>query len=132
MPNDDAITIEQPPPADEKEGDEDVALELQSLTNEIDELTGRPLPEDELLFALPVCAPYSALSQFKFKVKLIPGTGKRGKVVKTALHMFSVMKETVAYEKTLMNAVKDGDLTRNVPGKVKLSAPNLNRNTRKN
>ena len=118
---------------DDDEEDEDEEEENSRVTqNMLDELTGCPVGDDELLFALPVCAPYSALSNYKFKVKLIPGTGKRGKVVKTALHMFSNMKETQPYEKTLFNAVKDGELTRNVPGNVKLSAPNLNRNNKKN
>ena len=45
----------------------------------LDALTGAPFPDDVLTFAIPVCAPYSAMSAFKFKVKLIPGTGKRGK-----------------------------------------------------
>ena len=45
----------------------------------LDALTGAPLPEDVLIFAIPVCAPYSAMSAFKYRVKLVPGTGKRGK-----------------------------------------------------
>ena len=65
------------------------------------------------------------------KVKLVPGTGKRGKVIKTALHMFTSMKEALPYEKTLLQSVKDGDLTRNVPGKVKLSAPNMTKLTKR-
>jgi hypothetical protein len=33
----------------------------------LDSLTGLPLPEDELLFAVPVCAPYTTLLNYKFK-----------------------------------------------------------------
>lgn len=29
-------------------------------------LTGQPHPEDVLLFAVPVCAPYTALSNYKY------------------------------------------------------------------
>ena len=45
----------------------------------LDTLTGQPMEEDTLLFALPFCAPYSALQKFKYKAKLLPGTQKRGK-----------------------------------------------------
>lgn len=54
----------------------------------LDELTGCPLPEDVLLYALPMCAPYSAISSYKFKCKLTPGTLKRGKAAKAALNLF--------------------------------------------
>jgi hypothetical protein len=42
-------------------------------------LTGRPLAEDILLYAIPVCGPYNALQSFKYRVKLTPGNAKRGK-----------------------------------------------------
>ena len=42
-------------------------------------LTGQPVDEDTLLFALPFCAPFSALQKFKYKAKLLPGTQKRGR-----------------------------------------------------
>nr|ADB57053.1 MIP15468p [Drosophila melanogaster] len=43
----------------------------------LNSLTGQPHEGDELLFAIPVVAPYQALQNYKFKVKLTPGTGKR-------------------------------------------------------
>jgi hypothetical protein len=39
----------------------------------LDALTGIPRADDTLLHAVPMCGPYSAMSNFKFKVKLIPG-----------------------------------------------------------
>jgi hypothetical protein len=39
----------------------------------LDTLTGAPVDEDELLFAVPVVAPYQTLTNYKFKVKLTPG-----------------------------------------------------------
>ena len=45
----------------------------------LDTLTGSTLPEDNLLFAVPVCAPYISLQKYKYKVKLIPGSMKKGK-----------------------------------------------------
>lgn len=86
---------------------------------------GIPLPEDELLFAVPVVAPYNTMTNYKFKVKMTPGTGKRGKATKTALSMFIMDRSTSQREKDLLKSVKDQDLARNLPGKVKLSAPHL-------
>ena len=39
----------------------------------LDSLTGLPRADDTLLFAVPVCGPYAALQNYKFKVKLTPG-----------------------------------------------------------
>lgn len=94
-------------------------------------LTGIPHEEDELLFAVPVCAPYSTLSNYKFKVKLTPGTNKRGKACKTSLAMFMADKSISSHERDLLKSVKDQDLARNLPGKVKLSAPNLQKAKKK-
>ncbi|XP_034241273.1 nuclear export mediator factor NEMF homolog [Thrips palmi] len=91
----------------------------------LDSLTGIPLPEDEILFAVPVVAPYNSLQNYKYKVKLTPGTGKRGKGARTALNMFLRDRQATAHEKDLLKAVKDQDLARNIPGSVKVSAPQL-------
>ena len=45
--------------------------------NELHSLTGKPSATDVLLYCVAVCAPYSALTDYKYKVKLIPGTSKR-------------------------------------------------------
>lgn len=126
---------------DNEEGIEEKAS-VQVDVDMIDALTGIPLPEDELLFAVPVVAPYNTLSNYKyvriilflysfgiffdrFKVKLTPGSNKRGKAAKTAVGMFLHDRVTSQREKDLLKAVKDEQLARNIPGKVKLSAPRL-------
>ena len=43
---------------------------------------GIPRPDDVLLHALPVVAPYSLLAGYKHKVKLTPGTQKKGKAAR--------------------------------------------------
>jgi hypothetical protein len=48
-------------------------------------LIGRPRPEDEILAAIPICAPWAALGRYKYRVKLQPGTVKKGKAVKEIL-----------------------------------------------
>ncbi|XP_015585729.1 nuclear export mediator factor NEMF homolog [Cephus cinctus] len=91
----------------------------------LNQLTGKPIAEDELLFAVPVVAPYNTLLNYKYKVKLTPGTGKRGKAAKTALAVFLRDKATTSREKDLLKAVKDETIARNIPGKVKISAPQI-------
>uniref|UniRef100_A0A7S1KQB1 NFACT RNA-binding domain-containing protein n=1 Tax=Percolomonas cosmopolitus TaxID=63605 RepID=A0A7S1KQB1_9EUKA len=49
---------------------------------EIDTLTARPHKDDTILFAVPVCAPYRIMKNYKFHFKLTPGSGKRGKIAK--------------------------------------------------
>nr|CAD7463622.1 unnamed protein product [Timema tahoe] len=109
--------------SDGGEGVEEVTVNTD--IDMLDSLTGLPLTEDELLFAVPVVAPYNVLLSYKFKVKLTPGTGKRGKAARTALNMFLKDRNTSSREKDLIRSVKDENLARNLPGKVKLSAPQM-------
>ncbi|XP_068948066.1 ribosome quality control complex subunit NEMF [Petaurus breviceps papuanus] len=109
-------------PDDKEEQDTD---QQENEENLLDSLTGQPHSEDVLLFAIPICAPYTTMTNYKYKVKLTPGIQKKGKAAKTALHTFMHSKEATAREKDLFRSVKDTDLSRNIPGKVKVSAPNL-------
>ncbi|PVD25548.1 hypothetical protein C0Q70_13204 [Pomacea canaliculata] len=93
----------------------------------LNSLTGQPHPEDELLYAIPCCAPYNAMTNYKFKVKLLPGTTKRGKAAKMAINMFQHDKMASAREKDLLRIMKDADISRNMPGKVKVAAPSLHK-----
>jgi hypothetical protein len=65
----------------EAANDEAIRLELMGL----DALIGQPLPGDELLAALPVCAPLAALATYKYKTKMQPGAMKKGKAIKEIL-----------------------------------------------
>ncbi|KAG6441996.1 nuclear export mediator factor NEMF homolog [Manduca sexta] len=96
-------------------------------TELLNQLTGVPVTEDELLFAVPVVAPYSAVLNYKYKVKLTPGTGKRGKAAKTAVQVFLKDPGATAREKDLLKAVREENIARNFPGKVKMSAPQLHK-----
>ncbi|ERL92434.1 hypothetical protein D910_09748 [Dendroctonus ponderosae] len=113
---------QEPKEANDLEDDEPV---VQADVEIINAFTGIPAEDDELLFAIPVIAPYNTLSSYKFKVKLTPGISKKGKASKTAVSMFMKDKATTPREKDLLKAVKDEQLVRNIPGKVKLSAPKL-------
>ncbi|GJX59133.1 nuclear export mediator factor NEMF [Tanacetum coccineum] len=52
--------------------------EKEKLTD-VDYVTGIPLSNDTLMYAVPVCAPYTALQSYEYRVKIIPGTTKKGK-----------------------------------------------------
>ncbi|XP_054651949.1 ribosome quality control complex subunit NEMF-like [Dunckerocampus dactyliophorus] len=119
---------EEAAPAEQEDKEDDVDPDnpgAEEAENLLTSLTGLPHLEDLLMFAVPVCAPYSALSNFKHKVKLTPGSQKKGKAARTALLSFMKAKEASVREKDLLRSVKDADLSRNMPGKVKVSAPNL-------
>ncbi|NXF40356.1 NEMF factor, partial [Nyctibius bracteatus] len=118
---------EQQDEKEEQDQDQAGVEEGQAL---LDSLTGQPHPEDILLFAVPICAPYTAMTSYKYKVKLTPGTQKKGKAAKIALHNFMQSKEATAREKDLFRSVKVSSFstvscTKNIPGKVKVSAPHL-------
>lgn len=58
--------------------------------NLLDLFVGSPLPGDEILDALIVCAPWDALgSKLKWRVKLQPGAQKKGKIVREVLEYWN-------------------------------------------
>uniref|UniRef100_A0A665WB33 Ribosome quality control complex subunit NEMF n=1 Tax=Echeneis naucrates TaxID=173247 RepID=A0A665WB33_ECHNA len=110
---------------DQDEEDRELMMQLLGeAENLLTSLTGQPHPEDVLLFAVPVCAPYTALSNYKHKVKLTPGSQKKGKGEKSDL-LFMFYSENIYESMILVLFFLDTDLSRNMPGKVKVSAPNL-------
>uniref|UniRef100_A0AAF5CUC2 NFACT RNA-binding domain-containing protein n=1 Tax=Strongyloides stercoralis TaxID=6248 RepID=A0AAF5CUC2_STRER len=103
---------------DDEKKDDDLSI--------INMLVGNPLPEDELLGSLVVVAPYQTLQNYKYRVKLTPGTGKRGKAAKQAVDLFLKEKNSSAAEKKLIKVLQTNEeVARNIPGKVKVSAPQL-------
>ena len=75
-----------------------------------------------MVFALPVVAPYNTMVNYKYKVKITPGSAKRGKAAKTALSIFLSDKFGATHRaKDLLKSVKDQDTARNLPGKIKVS-----------
>jgi len=98
--------------------------EKEKLT-ELDSLTGKPYQDDVLLFAIPVCAPYNAISNFKFKVKVTPGNTKKGKATKAALFKFLQSVDITQQEKDLLKNVPDNEMIMQMISGVKLQAPGL-------
>ncbi|KAK9289082.1 hypothetical protein L1049_017553 [Liquidambar formosana] len=103
----------------------EIGEEEKEKLNDMDYLTGNPLPNDILLYAVPVCGPYSALQLYKYRVKIIPGTAKKGKAAKTAMNLFSHMPEATSREKELMKACTDPELVAAIIGNVKITAAGL-------
>ncbi|VDL19325.1 unnamed protein product [Hymenolepis diminuta] len=102
---------------------EDDALVGTAEVSTLETLTGLPTTEDTILYALPFCAPYSALQKYKYRAKLIPGTQKRGKITRLAIHHFTSDKNTTDLEKQLIQAIKEEDICRVMPGSAKIIFP---------
>ncbi|XP_075104545.1 uncharacterized protein LOC107781168 [Nicotiana tabacum] len=109
----------------EEEDIHEIGEEEKEKLNDVDYLTGNPLPNDILLYAVPVCGPYNALQSYKYRVKLVPGTVKKGKAAKTAMNLFSHMPEATSREKELMKACTDPELVAAVKGNVKITSAGL-------
>ena len=58
----------------------------------LDSLIAKPAKSDGVATAVPVFAPWSALSKFKYKTKIQPGMGKKGKSVTESLNYFTNRK----------------------------------------
>lgn len=68
--------------------DEDEVQEL----NDLDAFVGVPLPGDEILDALVVCGPWDAIGgRCRWRVKLQPGTVKKGKAIREILGTWTKM-----------------------------------------
>lgn len=72
------------------DADEDVFDE--SFLAMLDSLIAKPSKEDTIATAVPVFAPWSALAKFKYKVKVQPGMGKKGKSLTEAYNYFTKRK----------------------------------------
>lgn len=71
--------------AEAKQGQEGSLPEEDIDLSSISSLVGTPVAGDEIIAAIPVCAPWSALGQYKYRAKLQPGSTKKGKIVKEVL-----------------------------------------------
>lgn len=90
----------------------------------LDSLTGQPHGSDTLLFALPMCAPFTTLAKYKHKAKLIPGSLKRGKAARSICSVFGAIRrdddEATKRERELIRLVKEEEVVAQVLGKVKI------------
>jgi predicted ribosome quality control (RQC) complex YloA/Tae2 family protein len=61
----------------------------------LDVLVGKPLPGDEIVAAIPVCAPWTALANYKFRAKMQPGTLKKGKAAREVFNKWQLDSKNV-------------------------------------
>ncbi len=59
-------------------------------TISLETLVGTPLAGDEVLEAIPICAPWPAMGKVRYKVKLQPGNVKKGKAVKDIIERWRI------------------------------------------
>lgn len=128
-PEDKAVTVQDEEQGSGDEIDSDDSDADKSASGEtipphvrlLDSLTGQPTSEDNLLFCIPVVGPYTSVMNYKFKVKVIPGSNRRGKAAKTALHLFTMDRNISRREKDLLKNAKDMDISKNLPAKIKIT-----------
>lgn len=90
-----------------------------------DKLSGSLLPDDVFMYAVPVVGPYTALRNFKYKVKLTPGTLKKGKARQTAIEGWTRSKDVSEKEKGLIRGLGDAECVAVLLGDVRVSMPGL-------
>ena len=81
-----------------------VALERLGGKAASDDGDDKPLPYN-ILYAVPVCAPLAAISDYKYKVKIIPGKMKTGKACKQCIEIFQRNGDCTPLEKDLIKAL---------------------------
>ena len=117
----------------EEEGVLELTAEERGALDLLDGLTGQPRQGDVLTWVIPVCAPYGALSNYKFRVKVTPGALKKGKAVRQAVELFLGSSSsggpsatgTAARERELTKSLGDTELISVMPGAAKLSMPGM-------
>jgi NFACT protein C-terminal domain len=85
-----------------------------------------PRPEELLISVVPCLVPVAAASQFKYKAKIVPGKGKRGKVALSAVE--AAIKAlgkggATAREAELLRLVPEEQLVQVMLSDVALAAP---------
>ncbi|KAK6502016.1 hypothetical protein TWF481_009834 [Arthrobotrys musiformis] len=131
----------------EEELDEGNALKMVDLKRVVGEVKVADM--HRVVDAIPICAPWSALQKFEWKVKLQPGTQKKGKAIREVVERWgkevvdkkkrpgppkdgeaagqtSEIAEKAKREKELVRAWKEAELVQGVPvGKVKIMMPGM-------
>lgn len=70
-------------------------------------------------------APYSTIQQYKYKVKITPGTQKRGRVQKVIKDLFMKNAKDSKMETQLIKSVNDVDMTMVLVNGCKVAAAGL-------
>lgn len=98
---------------------------------EIDSLTGQPRDDDIFLFALPICAPYTCLKNYTYKVKLIPAgtTAKKGKVAKEAIGIMRSEARNLPMVEACIKAMDEADIGACLVGNCRIATGQAKKST---
>jgi len=84
------------------------------------ELISAPKPSDIISDAVAVCAPWSALTRYKYKVKLTPGSTKKGKAARAIISGFLSMSVDEKGEDEEKMSLREKELLSSLKGKILL------------
>ncbi|EGW34446.1 uncharacterized protein SPAPADRAFT_70556 [Spathaspora passalidarum NRRL Y-27907] len=133
---------------DEKEYQKYLSNEVDSdeshVTNYLeilDSFAPKPSTKDEIISMVPVFAPWISLQKFKYKVKIQPGSGKKGKCIGDSLNYFTTRKMDPSSTDTDLDWPQERDLVKGLKtndlvgvftvSKVKLVLPGGSDNNKK-
>jgi len=98
---------------------------LDTQLAQLELLTGQPQPEDEVLYAMAMVAPYCSLTgPYTYRAKLTPGPGKKGQVLKQCIRMFEQQIDKKAWQ-ILVQAIPENEATCLMMGSCKASMPGM-------
>jgi hypothetical protein len=80
------------------------------------DLISAPKPGDVISDAVAVCAPWSALTRYKYKVKLTPGSTKKGKAARAIMGGFLATALDDKGEDAAKMAPRERDLLKSLKG----------------
>ncbi|KSA02151.1 uncharacterized protein AC631_02059 [Debaryomyces fabryi] len=76
----------------------------------LDSFISKPQADDCLVNLVPVFAPWSSLTKFKYKVKIQPGSGKKGKCINDTLNYFANRKMDPSHTDTDLDWENERDI----------------------
>ena len=109
----------------DSDSDEESNEVQSSNENPFRQFTGYPKEGDRISDVIPVCSAYMTLSKYKYKIKLIPGPTKRGKIWKMISGLFDQQKSMNENEKKMIKGITDNEAVQQLIGGCKVQAPGL-------
>lgn len=92
---------------------EDLQIDDESITEKNEDLllswTANPLEEDVIVHAIPVCAPYAVLTDYRYHVKLTAGKMKKGAIAKVLVEHW-LKERMMDSEKRVIKHMSNDDL----------------------